>query len=53
MDHKSLTGGLLTGLGFISGEATKSNIIFLLTVLVALTTIIYNVVKVYEWVKRK
>jgi len=53
MDGKSVTGWVLTITGGWLTEATKSDIIFLITVLAGITTVVYNIVKVHEWFKKR
>ena len=47
MDNRSLSGGLITVTGAIFTDVTKSEILFWVTVLAGLSTLIYNIWNMY------
>jgi hypothetical protein len=52
IDTASLKLSLATILGTIFSITTKSDIVFFITCLVGITTIVYNGIKIYKEVKR-
>lgn len=52
IDWKSIYGMVGTGIGTIYSIATKEEIAFMLTCIVALTTILYNVIKIIKALKK-
>lgn len=53
VDEKSLTGSLGAIVLSIVSEVSKSEILFASTLIVTITTIVYNILKIRETLKKK